>query len=500
MLYLIPELQAVVAALPAEQPVYLVGGAVRDLLRGHSDLHDLDLVMPGDVLPLARRAANQAGAAYYPLDEARQTARLVFIPADGPRLVLDIAALRGATLEEDLRLRDFTINAMALDLHAPDQVIDPLGGAADLLNKVIRPCTPDAFTDDPIRVLRAVRQAVNFKFRLAPQAIELMRQAAPRLLQPSPERVRDELMRILGGPSPAAALRILDHVGALGVLLPELSALKGVQQSPPHTLDVWEHTLAVISRLEEVLAAFQPQYDPDQANNLLLGLAVLQLGRYRQQISEHLSTHINLDRPLRPILFLAALYHDVAKPATQSREPGGRIRFLEHDARGAQMASQRGSSLRLNADEITHLKKIVRYHMRPFLLGHGDQMPTRRAIFRFFRETGAAGVDICLHSLADMLATQGAGLPQQQWSHHLEVVRVLLEAWWERKEEVVAPPALVSGSDLMQRFGLPPGRQIGELLEAVREAQAEGSVTSVDEAYALVAQFLSDLNHTASRP
>ncbi len=455
---LIPELQAVLAALPSHQPVYLVGGAVRDQLMGRGDLHDLDLALPGEVLQLARRAANQVGAAYYPLDEERQTARLIFIPAEGKRLVMDFAALRGDSLDEDLRARDFTINAMALDLRQPDQLIDPLGGTADLLSRVIRPCSPTSFSDDPIRVLRAVRQAVDFKFRLPPETLALMRQAAPLLTRPSPERARDELLRMLGGASPAAALRILDHVGALEVLLPELSALKGVQQSPPHTLDVWEHTLAVLSRLEEVLSAFQPQYDPEQANSLLLGLAVMRLGRYRQQINEHLSAHINVDRPLRPILFLAALYHDIAKPVTQTREPGGRIRFLEHDLQGAQLASQRGSRLRLNADEITHR------------------------------------VDICLHSLADMLATQGAQLPQQEWSHHLDVVRMLLEAWWERKEEVVAPPALVNGADLMARFGLSPGRQIGELLDAVREAQAEGSVASVDEAYALVEQLLSGLN------
>ena len=489
---LIPELKAVLAALPPHQPVYLVGGAVRDHLMGRGDLHDLDLAMPGEVLQLARRAANQVGAAYYPLDEERQTARLIFIPDEGKRLVMDFAALRGDSLEADLQARDFTINAMALDLRQPDQLLDPLGGSADLLNKVIRPCSPTSFSDDPIRVLRAVRQAVDFKFRLPPETLSLMRQAAPLLTRPSPERARDELLRMLGGASPAAALRILDHVGALEVLLPELSALKGVQQSPPHTLDVWEHTLAVVSRLEEVLSAFQPQYDPEQANSLLIGLAVMRLGRYRQQISQHLSSHINVDRPLRPILFLAALYHDVAKPATQTREPGGRIRFLEHDMQGAQIALQRGSRLRLNVDEIMHLKTIVHYHMRPFLLGHTGQLPTRRAIFRFFRDTNAAGVDICLHSLADLLATQGAQLPQQEWSHHLDVVRTLLEAWWERKEEVVAPPVLVNGSDLMARFGLPPGRQIGQLLDAVREAQAEGSVASVDEAYALVDQLLSN--------
>lgn len=485
------ELQAVVQALPADIPVYLVGGAVRDHLMGRQDIHDFDLVLPGNVLDTARRVADRVGAAYYPLDEKRETARLVFIPERGDRLVMDFASLRGVSLDDDLKERDFTINAMALDLRQPNSLIDPLGGLADLKQKVLRPCSTHTFTDDPIRVLRAVRQAVAFGFRITPECLPLMRQASPLLCQPSPERVRDELLRILDGQNPAAALRILDRLEALDVVLPELSALKGVEQSPPHVTDVWEHTLALVSRLEEVIAVLHSEYDPDQVNNLRLGLVVMHLGRYRKQISQHLENRLNTDRTLRPILFLAALYHDIAKPVTQSRDQDGRIRFFEHELLGADMAAQRCQQLRLKKEEVAYVEKIVRHHMRPLLLGHGEQMPTRRAIFRFFRDTGSAGVGICLLSLADMLAIQGIQLSQQEWSHHLQVIRALLEAWWERSAELVAPPSLVTGDDLMQRFNLLPGKQIGELLDAIRESQAEGQVKSAEEAFALVNQILS---------
>ncbi len=485
------ELEAVLAALPADMPVYLVGGAVRDQLMGRTT-HDLDLVLPGNVLQAARRVANRVGAAYYPLDEERDTARLVFIPEAGQRLVMDFSGFRGVDLEADLRARDFTINALAIDLRQPDLLIDPLGGAVDVAQKRIRPCSSQTFTDDPIRVLRAVRQAVEFKFRIVPEGLKLMRQAAPLLTRPSPERVRDEIYRILDGRSPAIALRILDTIGALPVVLPELSALKGVEQSPPHVSDVWEHTLNLIGRLDEVLSVLHTRYDPDQASNLFLGLAVLRLGRYREQISQHLESGLSMDRSLRPTLFLAALYHDIAKPQTQQRDENGRIRFFEHDVIGAEVAARRGRELRLSNEEVAHLKKIVRHHMRPFLLGHGGNMPTPRAIFRFFRDTGAAGVDICLLSMADLLATQGVNLPQQEWAHHLDVLRALLEAWWERKTELVAPPTLVDGHDLIERFGLPPGRRIGQLLEAVREAQAEGQVRTTEDAYALVEKMLTE--------
>jgi putative nucleotidyltransferase with HDIG domain len=223
-----------------------------------------------------------------------------------------------------------------------------------------------------------------------------------------------------------------------------------------------------------------------------MGLVSIRLGRYREQLAEHLNTGLNLDRPLRPLLFLAALYHDIGKSATRQVEDDGRIRFFEHERIGAEMVNRRARDLRLSVQECDRLKKIVENHMRPFLLAQTGQLPTRRATYRFFRKCGAAGVDVCLLSLADVLATYETTLPQEMWDRHLEVVRTLLEAWWEHAEESVAPPTLIDGHDLIEFFGIQPGPQIGEILEAIREAQAVGQVSSRDEALALAASILQD--------
>lgn len=482
-------LERVTRALPPRLTVYLVGGAVRDALMQREN-HDMDFALAGDVLATGRRVANALGAAYYPLDEERDTARLILELPGGDRQVLDFAALRGPDLESDLRARDFTINALALDIHQPTTLIDPLGGAADLREKVLRACSPSAFQDDPLRILRGVRQASAFGFHIEPATRQAMRQAVELLPRVSMERKRDELFRILDGPQPAATLRALDMLGALEPVLPEMMALKGVAQSLPHVNDVWNHTLDVVQRLGGVLRALSAEYDPETAANWALGMVSVRLGRFRQQIGGHLASPLNPERSHRSLLYLAALYHDISKPETVNVEESGRIRFFEHEDYGARRAGERARRLRLSNDEIERVKTIVKNHMRPFLLAQTGEPPTRRAIYRFFRAAGPAGVDVCLLSLADALGTYGPTLPQDAWVRLLDVVRLMLEAWWERPEEAVSPPAVLNGNDLMETFGLPPGRHLGELLEAVREAQATGEISDREAALAFVRERL----------
>lgn len=482
-------LDEVLAAIPPGISVYLVGGAVRDRLLKRQ-VHDLDFLLSGQVIPVARRVADCLGGSFYPLDKTRDYARVILYSGKSNRYILDFAPIKDGDLEADLRNRDFTLNAIAIDIRHPQKLIDPLGGAAHLQSKLLVPCSSTSLSDDPVRVVRASRLAVNYSLRIPPETNLLLRGAVSALPVVSPERLRDELFRILGNPQPATALRLLDTLGALPFLLPELADLKGLLQPPPHILDAWEHTLDTLTKLESLISVLERDYDPDRAANLMLGLAVLRLGRFRQQVSAHLETTFTPERSLRPLLFLAALYHDVAKPSTRQVEKSGKVRFLQHDQVGAEMAQRRGRALRLSNEEIARLESIVRGHMRPLLLAHSAEQPSRRAIYRFFKDLGPAGIDIGLLSLADTLATYGVTLPQETWSRHLDVVRYLWEAYWEKREEQVAPPLLLNGHDLIKRYRLAPGAQIGELLEALQEAQATGQVSSLEEADALIRGLL----------
>ena len=484
-----PILDKVAAALPADIPVYLVGGAVRDALLRRK-IHDLDFILPGNAVKISRQIANRLGAAFFPMDEEYDTGRVILISDDSSRFILDFTAQRGDTLESDLRARDFTFNAMVVDARQPQAIIDPLGGAADLLAKQIRPCSPMAFQDDPIRVVRAIRQAAVFGFHIPTETRALMRTAAHLLPGISPERMRDEVFRLLDGPRVVASIRALDMLGALSYIFPEMETLKGVEQSPPHFDDVWNHTLNVVQKLEIVLAALAADYDQEKTANLALGTMVLQLGRYREKLGEHLNEQLNADRPLRPLLFLAALYHDVGKPETHATNHEGKHHFYGHDEVGAQIVEKRAVSMRLSNLEIERVRKIVRGHLRPLLLEQDGNFPTRRAVYRFFREAGMAGVDVCILSLADTLGTGGEIFSQDRWSHHLEVIRSLLDAWWEHPRERVKPTVLVNGHDLMKELELSPGPEVGKLLEAIREAQAVGQIGTREEAFVLARKLL----------
>ncbi len=488
----LPLLQSIRAVLPPDQPVYLVGGAVRDALLRRTT-HDLDFVVPANAINLARQVANRLNAAFYPLDEQNDTGRVVILHPDGARDFVDFTSYRGPNLEADLRARDFTCNALALELSTLS-LIDPLNGVLDLRGKRIRACSPQSFVQDPVRILRAVRQAAALGFHIQPETRQMMKDAVPLLDQVSPERKRDELFKILEGPRPATALKALDILGVLPHLLPELPSLKGISQSAPHVHDVWTHTMRVLDYLESILSVLAPGYDAENTNDLLTGLLTLRLGRYRAQFAAHFSAPLNADRSPRALLFLAALYHDIAKPLTRTVEAGGRIRFFEHDQHGAELAAARARQLALSNDEITRLETVIRHHMRIHafasrLLGEQTQ-PSRKAIYRFFRDVGPAGVDLCLLALADQRATYDHTLTQDQWSAALDICRQLLENWWEKRAETIAPPVLLNGHEVMTLLGLPPGRRVGQVLEQIREAQASGLVLTREDAIAYARQWL----------
>lgn len=488
-----PLLDKVRAALP-DVELYLVGGAVRDAMLGRLSL-DLDFAAPADGIRLARRVADALEADVFPLDDARDTGRVIVTLADGSREKLDFATYRGDSLDVDLHNRDFTINAMAVDLRTMS-LLDPLSGAADLRAKKLRACKETSMSDDPIRVLRGIRLAAALGFQIEPGTRKKMKSAAPLLGQVSTERVRDELFRILEGTQASASTRALDMLGVLHHVLPELSAMKGVAQPDPHIHDVWEHTLQVLSALDGILSALNVGYNPDATNDLLTGLLVMRLGRYREQYAEHFSKQLNTDRSVRGLLFFTALYHDVAKPHSITKDENGRIRFWGHDERGAEMAAERARALSLSNGEIARMTAVIKNHMRVhFHTSRKDSEgkdPSRRAIYRFFKDSGEAGLDLILLALADLRATHGTNLKQETWSAALDVCRIFLENYWERPEEVVSPPRIIDGKEVMRELELVPGPRVGEILEVIREGQATGKVSTREEAIAFGKKWLED--------
>jgi len=487
-----PLIDKVRDALP-NQEIHLVGGAVRDMLRNRLS-HDLDFAVPSNGISLARSVANALHADFMILDGGRDTGRVIVTDEDGSRTYLDFATYRGGeTLEADLRARDFTINAIAYNIHN-DSIIDPLNGATDLRSRLIRACSPTALQDDPIRILRAIRQAAAFEFKIDLATRTAMKAAASLLPNVSSERQRDEIFKILEGRRPDASIRALEMLGVFPYLMPELSAMKGCTQSLPHVHEVWDHTLSVLRHLEGILASLEIGYSAEKTNDMLTGLLTLRLGRYREQFAAHFNETLNADRSARAVLFFAALYHDVSKPATRTVDESGRIRNFNHDVQGAEVAADRGRAFNLSNDEIERVKKIIFHHMRfhsfTSRLANEKEEPTRKAIYRFFRDSGKAGIDLVLLGLADLRGTYDHTLTQEVWVTALDVARILLENYFEKREETIAPPRLLDGNDLMQELNLQPGRVIGQLLEVIREGQAIGQITTREQAFDLAREEL----------
>jgi putative nucleotidyltransferase with HDIG domain len=488
--------QRVIDVLPAEQEIYLVGGAVRDIFLSRPS-YDLDFALPANGISTARKVANALSADFLPLDDERDTGRVIVTNEDGSRIFLDFAVYRGADLLEDLRARDFTINAIAYNLR-DETMIDTTEGGKDIRAKVIRACSPTSLSDDPVRILRAVRLAAALDFHIEKNTRELMKQSASQLGRISPERLRDEIFKMLGGPKPDACMRALEMLGVFPYLMPELSAMKGVTQSEPHMYDVWTHTLAALDYLDQIISALWVDYDAEKTNDMFTGLLGLRLGRYREQIAKHFAEPLNVDRELRSLLFFAALYHDVGKPETKTVEESGRVRFFDHDEKSAEVAAERLRSFNVSNDEAERVQVIIKNHMRIHAfadrLEKAKQTPSRKAIYHFFRDSGKAGIDLVLLALADVRATHAHALTIETWTVYLDIVRILLENYYEKPEEVISPPRLLDGNQLMKELGIKSGPVVGQLLESIRENQAAGKIETLGQALAFAREELAKIS------
>lgn len=468
----------------------LVGGAVRDLLLGRP-VHDWDFVVERDGIRLARAVADRLGAAFFPLDEERDTGRVV-VRERGARTFLDFALRRGPDWQADLEARDFTVNAIALALDDPIELLDPFEGQRDLEAGLIRAVTEHSLRDDPVRAMRAVRLAGELHFEIESQTAGWIRRDAPLVAQSSAERIRDELARLLVQPDALTGVRWMDDLGLLTRVLPEVAALRGVAQSLPHHWPVLEHTLLVLGALERIVEVITQHQDETEeiidgtdAPEFVWKDVRQRLANFREPLTAHLAQRLSDERPALVALKLAALLHDCAKPHTRTVDLDGRTHFYDHENVGAPIAAERVRALRFNNTEVERVRVVIAHHMRPQQLADAPGGVTRRAAYRFFRDTGEAGVDVLLLALADHVATHGPDVQPDRWGRRIEAARTLLTEYWARLAKGVAPSPLVSGDDLMAELGLAPGQRIGELLEAIREAQAAGEIATREEALAL---------------
>jgi len=467
--------------------VWLVGGAVRDLLLSRP-VHDWDFAVDDGAMELARAVADVLDGHFFPLDDKRGTARVVLRTGRASPTDLDFARLRGEDLKADLFGRDFTINAMAVD--DKRHLVDPLEGRADLVAQRIRGTRRATFADDPVRLLRGVRLERELQFRIEPLTEDWIRADAPLLVNAAAERIRDEVVRGLGLPAASSFIQRLDQLEILAHIFPEITRLQGVEQSHPHRFDVWAHTLRVLDNVDGVVATVMGEPLPAESDafaeipGAAWGELTRRIGQFAESVRRHFSVVVSAGRDRLLLLRLAALLHDVGKPQTRCENDDARTHFHGHESRGSRGAAVRMRALRFSSSEVSRVRRMVAAHLRPAQLAREDRV-TRRAIYRYFRDTGDAGVDTVLLSLADHLATWGPNLRESRWARRLDVAELLLFHYFERTEETVDPQLPVDGNDLMEELELTPGPEIGRLLDLLREAVAAAEVSTREEALAL---------------
>jgi poly(A) polymerase len=455
-------------ALSGER-AWLVGGAVRDALLGRHTA-DVDVVVDGDPERAARAVARAARrAACFELSREFGSWRVV---AREHAWQVDVEPLRGGTIEADLALRDFTVNAIAEPL-AGGEAIDPLGGIGDLRARRLRMAGAGAFEDDPLRVLRLVRLALELE--LEPDA-DTMRSAgahAPRLREVSAERVFAELRRVIAAPRVRHGLELMGALGATAAVLPELEALRGVEQNRYHHLDVHGHTLEVLDRVVAL-------GDAGGGEDAELEACV---GGHRAELDALLGEPLADELTRGEALRWGALLHDAAKPLTRAVRPeDGRVTFIGHDERGAQLARSLLERLRASERLRAHVAALVRHHLSLGFLVHRPQPLARRTVFEYLRVCAPVEVDVTLLSIADRLATRGDRAPEAIAAHLALAGPMLDDALRWRAEG--QPRPLLRGDELARELSIPTGPRVGELLEQLAARQYAGEIDTRAQALA----------------
>ncbi len=487
---------------------YVVGGFIRDSLLGR-DPRDIDIVVAGDPFAVAQRVARELSGSFVPLDQKHCIARVVLtfrsedpgecVASRPDTLEIDFARCEG-DIVADLARRDFTVNAIAMPIAAAaamlsrrsrisgdldDTLVDPLQGLRHLSDRQLRVCGNRAFSDDPGRLMRAVRLSHELGFTIDPATESEIRDHAHLVPQVAAERTREELLKILSLPGAEAGIRDLDRLGLLTQVFPELATCRDVSQPTCHFWDVLEHSIQTVATFEFVTGESDWIYGNDE---------MMASKPFDAASEAYLAGAISADASRATLAKLACLLHDVAKPQTKSLDDTGRARFLGHAQEGASTVTDILQRLRFSSPETSYVATLVRHHLRPSQMS-AEGMPSRRAVYRFYRDASSAATGVLYLAMADYLACRGPLFTMSEWSNVCALIDFIMREH-NRQEATLTPSKIIDGRELMRALGMVPGPTVGILLESIREAQAAGLVDSRDDALNLARKTIQSEHFT----
>lgn len=453
--------------------LHLVGGFLREAWYGRAS-RDIDLAVEGDLAPVLRALEAATGSKAFELGQRFSSYRIT----DGGFSV-DVSPMHPGGLRADLARRDYTVNTLAVALSrirpgvSAEDVQCHAAAFDDLDAGVLRMVSREGLRDDPARILRGYRLAATCGFTPDGLTRQAWRELASTLVEAAPERLHEELLRWFSSPTDLApTLKWCADDAVLWELFPDLRATIGCAQNDFHHLDVWEHTLEALSALDAVVAEPPPALAP-----------------WHAELSQAWSSPISGMATAGTLTRLAMLLHDIAKPPTRHVQADGHVTFYGHQEMGAGMVAQGLQALKFSTDETDFIILLILEHLRLGFYCEYDPLPPR-LIYRFLTRLGQAAPLMLLHNLADCAATRGersSGSLEQ----HTRAAREILSHYY-RADTVAAPPVLLDGHAIMELLGLPPGKLVGRLKDALLEATASGEVLDVEQAREYVRKLRAD--------
>ncbi|HYB22062.1 MAG TPA: HD domain-containing protein [Thermodesulfobacteriota bacterium] len=458
-----------------KEEVYLVGGAIRDLLLGNSWGKDFDFMTKGEVSGLARDAARETGGHAFPLDETFGTWRVI-LKKRKSRTELDFSLLQGKDIFEDLRQRDFTINSIALRIEGilhgeTPEFIDPLGGVSDLRRRILRANSEESLRQDPLRMLRAFRFASTLGFSVEDETLRMIERNKDQILRSAGERIRREFFTALDGNQAGRFLRQLNEVGLLAKIFPEIQGWNDLNIGIPDTSSLLEHAFRTVDAAEFILDHLDDLYPP-----------------FARSLDQHFSQEVEEGISRKALFKFLAFFHDSGKPDTMTWKEGESYpRFMDHDQAGQKINTAIASRMKLSRRSIKTVSNLTRHHMRIQSLFKVKEV-TPRAKYRLFHDLGKEGIDLVFLALSSLL---GSEKPEYSWplsasqpGDRLRVEEIgggVLEYYFQEFTQRVQKP-LLDGKEIMEALGIPQGKGVGALLERLREAEFAGKVQTREEA------------------
>ena len=439
-----------------DNEIYLVGGTVRDFYMGLESTDRDIIVMDQEAREFALKLSELFQATFVPLDEENKIYRIVL-----PDKInyIDVTNPVGDSIEKDLMRRDLTINAIAVNIRT-GELIDISGGVTDIMNKCINYVNELNFVDDPLRLLRVYRFQALYGFQLAPETINAVCKYSDLIHKPAVERINYELLKLFGGEYAHVALENMNKTWILEEIFPFVKELKQVPPNSHHHLDLFHHSIETVKQVQILY-----NEAPDE-------------------VKEHLSKIDFGGFSRLAHLKLAAFMHDIGKFSTWTIEEG-KHRFIKHDDVGSKMSVKILKDLHFSNKQIDYISSMIKYHIYPSHVMTSPQI-TEKIMMRYVRKMDTNSIDAIILAQADRLSARGPEITDQIVERNITSLNMLLRFYLEARETLKPLPKLLSGNDVIQILNIKPSKRLGEIMDALHEAQISGDVITKEHAIEFV--------------